>query len=382
MKKQLLSMTALVAVGLIAALAASSDAEAAKKKKKKPKAKAPKVTVGGYTTAGWTYADNGDLGGKNSGGLNAIWDSEIYFKIAGQMDNGVKLKAQVDMEGGIPNEAQNVDDAWLSLSGGFGELKLGATDGASTILARGQGGDWATSVYSIPFERANIVPAPSGFTAGGPGFSTYDGLGDGDNPKTTYITPVMNGFQAGASFMKDVGKGANDITSQTSTNTLGENWYTVGLKYSGKMGKSSLGLGLGAGSVTIPSLGDEKTFIMAGGNVENGPWKIGIAMMTFDDPTSAAAATSLDGQSWGAGIKYTSGAHKYSLATFHGKISADPTVAGDDESTTYMLAHNYAVSAGVTWMNALVVSDYDGEGTGATEDQKGMGVHSSVKFSF
>jgi hypothetical protein len=380
MKKQLLSVTALFAVGLIAALGASSDANAAKKKKSK--AKAPKVTVGGYTTAGWTYADNGDVGGKNSGGLNAIWDSEIAFKISGQMDNGVKLKAQVDMEGGIPNEGDNVDDAWLSLSGAFGELKLGETDGASTILVRGMGGDWATGVYSMPFERANITPTPSGFAASGPGFSTYGTLGDGDDPKTTYITPVMNGFQAGISFMKDVGKSANDIASQTSTSTNGENWYTVGLKYSGKMGKSAIGVGVGYGSVEVPSLGDTKSFIMAGGNVETGPWKVGLAMMTLDDPSSAAASASQDGNGFSAGIKYTAGAHKYSLTTFTGKISADPTVTGDDESTSYMLAHSYAISAGVTWYNALVVSDWDGEGTGATQDQSGMGVTSSVKFSF
>ena len=196
MKKQLLSMTALVAVGLIAALGASSDANAAKKKKK-PKAVAPKLTVGGYTTAGWTYANNGDVGGANTGGLNAIWDSEIAFKVAGKMDNGVSLKAQVDLEGGIPDETDGIDDAWLSLSGSFGELKLGETDGVQNTIARGQMGDWATGVYSMAFERANIVPAPPNFSSAGPGFSIRGTLNDGDDPKTTYITPVMNGFQAG-----------------------------------------------------------------------------------------------------------------------------------------------------------------------------------------
>jgi hypothetical protein len=382
MKKQLLSMTALVAVGLIAALAASSDAEAAKKKKKKPKAKAPKLTVAGYTTAGWTYADNGDTDGRNTGGLNAIWDSEIAFKVAGQMDNGVKLKAQVDMEGGIPNETDNVDDAWLSLSGAFGELIIGETDGAGIKVARGAMGDWATSQHSIPFQRANIVPAPSGFASQGPGFSIYDSLNDGDDPKTTYITPVMNGFQAGVSYMKDPGKGADSIAIQTSTNTVGENWYSIGMKYSGKMGKTKLEVAAAYTGLTIPSLGDDIVSIAAGGNVESGPWKVAIGFMTSDDPGKTSARTSQDGQSWSAGIKYTAGAHKYSLATFKGKIAGDPSQAGDDESTTYMLAHNYAVSAGVTWINALVVSDYDGEGTGATQDQKGMGVHSAVKFTF
>jgi len=381
MKKQLLSMTALVAVGLIAALGASSDANAAKKKKK-PKAKAPKVTVGGYTTAGWTYADNGDLGGNNTGGLNATWDSEIAFKITGQMDNGVKLKAAVDIEGGIPNETDNVDDAYLSFSGSFGELILGETEGANERVARGQMGDWAANVYSMPFERANIVPAPTGFAAQGPGFSIYDSLGDGDDPKTTYITPVMNGFQAGVSYMKDMNKGANSIAIQTSESANPENWHAVGIKYSGKMGKAKFGLGVAYTGAYFPTLKDSKSSVAAGGNVENGPWKVGLGFMTSDDPGSTSTYTSQDGTSWSAGIKYTAGSHKYSLTTFHGKIAGDPSAAGDDESQSYMLAHNYAVSAGVTWMNALVVSDYDGEGTGATQDQKGMGVHSSVKFSF
>jgi hypothetical protein len=282
MKKQLLSMTALVAVGLIAALGASSDANAAKKKKK-PKAVAPKVTVGGYTTAGWTYANNGDVGGANTGGLNAIWDSEIAFKVAGKMDNGVSLKAQVDMEGGIPNETDNVDDAWLSLSGSFGELKLGETDGVQSTIARGQMGDWATGVYSLSFERANIVPNPSGFANQGPGFGIYEALDDGDDPKTTYITPVMNGFQAGISYMKDVGKGANSITGQSSTGSA-ENWYSVAMKYTGKVGKSSIGLGLAHGAATYPVLGDEISFIMAGGNVANCRWKVAIVMFSTDDP--------------------------------------------------------------------------------------------------
>jgi len=371
MKKQLLSMTAIVAVGL---MGASGTALA--------KAKAPKISLGGYTTAGWTYADNGDVGDKNTGGLSNIWDSEVYFKISGKLDNGVKISAQMDMEGGAANEADNIDDAWLKFSGGFGELILGMSDSASMRIVTGNQGDWATGVYSMAFERANIVPAPTNFEGGGPGFAVRATLGDSDDPKTVYISPKMGGFQFGVSYMKDGGKGANDIVSQTSSSTNAEDHWTAGIKYDGKMGKMKLGVSAGYLVNTIPALGDEKSAVVAGLSVENGPWKVGLGMHSQDDPSSAAGSSSTDGQAWSAGVKYTSGAHKYSLTTFHGKIAGDPNVTGDDESTSWMLAHNYAVSAGVTWMNALVHSDYDGEGTGATQDHKGMGVHSSVKFSF
>jgi len=370
MKKQLLSVTAIVAVGM---LGLSGSALA--------KAQRPALSIGGYSAAGWTYADNGSAGDNNTGGLHAIWDAEIFFRVAGRLDNGVRLAARMDLEAGAADEGNYMDDTWLSMSGKFGQVILGMTDGAHARVAIGQIGDWAVGVYSMTFERGEMVPAPSGFAMTGPNGGLRASAGDTDDTKTTWISPTWGGFQFGLSYMRDVGAGNDTINAQTTGQATGEDWYSFGARWTGRMGSSRVGVGLGSVMVTEPSLNDESSAVMLGANLENGPWKVAVGLMAEDDPLTATGA-STDGQAWSAGVRYVRGAHRYSIALYHGKSSADPTVTGDDESTSWMLAHNYAVSQGVTWRNALTITEYDGEGTGAAEDHRGMGVHSSVNFSF
>ena len=64
------------------------------------KAKKPKLTVGGYQAAGWDYANNGDAGGQNTGGIHAVTDEEIHFKMSGKLANGVKVSGKIELEGG------------------------------------------------------------------------------------------------------------------------------------------------------------------------------------------------------------------------------------------------------------------------------------------
>ena len=122
MNKQLLSFTALVAVGLLGA----SGAAVAQKKMKASK---PTISVGGYMDQGVRFTDNADaIGGRDTGGFAAWQDSEIHFKIAGQLDNGIKIGGGWELEG--TSEDSFIDEARVWLRGGFGELRLGQDDGA------------------------------------------------------------------------------------------------------------------------------------------------------------------------------------------------------------------------------------------------------------
>ena len=93
MNKQLLTATALVAVGLLGA----SGAAVAQKKMKASK---PTISVGGYYNAGVRFTDNADsVGGRNTGGFSSFTDSEIHFKIKGMLDNGIKIGGGWELEG-------------------------------------------------------------------------------------------------------------------------------------------------------------------------------------------------------------------------------------------------------------------------------------------
>jgi hypothetical protein len=371
MKKQLLSATALVAVAL---MAASGSAVA--------KAKKPKLTVGGYQAAGFDLVNNGDVGGSNTGGLHQVNDGEIHFKLSGQLANGVKISGKVELEAGAgEGHGSNdiIDEDWIKFSSpSMGQLILGSTDSASMRLVTGQ--QWGTSLYNIPFERGELVPKPSGFYGAGPGFSTRATLGDSDDPKAIWISPVFNGLQFGLSYMRDGNKGPDNIKTQTQSSSDAENHWTTAVKYSGKFGKTKVGAAIGYLQNTIPSKGAEISAVVAGMTFQNGPLKLSWGLHKQDDPTVGAA--SKDGVSYEAGLRYTAGAQKFSIAGFHGEVKNTTTVTANDESDTLMLAHTYAVGPGVTWRNALSCTSWDGEGTGVTEDGSGCGLHTGVKVSF
>lgn len=367
MKKQLLSVTALAAVAL---MAASGSAVA--------KAKKPKLTVGGYQAAGFDFVNNGDAGGSNTGGLQQMNDGEIHFKLSGQLANGVKISGKVELEAGS-GDSGVIDEDWIKLSSpSMGQIILGSTDSASMRLVTGQ--QWGTSLYNIPFERGELVPAPSGFQNSGPGFSTRATLGDTDDPKVIWISPKFGGLQFGLSYMRDGNKGPDNVKTQTTTSTDAENHWTTAIKYSGKFGATKVGAAVGYLQNSIPSIGDEITAIVAGMTFENGPLKLSWGIHKQDDPT--VGALSSDGSSYEAGLRYTAGAQKFSIAAYHGEVKATTTVTAKDESDTLMIAHTYAVGPGVTWRNAFSCTEWDGEATGVAEDQTGCGAHTGVKISF
>jgi predicted porin len=343
------------------------------------KAKKPKLTVGGYQAAGFDLVNNGDAGGANTGGLHQVNDGEIHFKLSGQLANGVKISGKVELEAGSAEGADQVDEDWIKFSSpSMGQIILGSTDSASMRLVTGA--QWGTSLYNIPFERGELVPAPSSFYGSGPGFSTRATLGDSDDPKIIWISPVIGGLQFGLSYMRDGAKGPDDVKAQVAFSGDAENHWTTGVKYSGKFGKAKVVAAIGYLRNTIPAIGDEISAVVAGMTYETGPLKFSWGIHSQDDPTVGAG--SKDGTSYEAGLKYTAGANKFSIAGFHGAVKNDTTVAGDDESDTIMLAHTNAVGPGVTWRNALSCTDWDGEGTGVTEDQTGCGIHTGVKISF
>jgi hypothetical protein len=116
MNKQLLSFTALVAVGVLGA-SGTAVAQASK----------PTISIGGYMSQGVRFVDNADaVGGRDTGGFAAWQDSEIFFNIKGMLDNGISIGGGWEMEGtsedGVSPTSGFIDEARVWLRGGFGEL--------------------------------------------------------------------------------------------------------------------------------------------------------------------------------------------------------------------------------------------------------------------
>ncbi len=125
MKKYLYGTTALAAVAL-AAGPALAEAEPLH------------MELGGYFTNWFLYADpdhsanqadnarkRANVDGANRdtpGESTSIQNAEVYFKMRGELDNGLRIGGRIELEG--ESTGDQIDQAYLVLAGGFGEFRL------------------------------------------------------------------------------------------------------------------------------------------------------------------------------------------------------------------------------------------------------------------
>ena len=112
MRKLLLGTTALAAAATLSANVAVAD-----------------VSISGYYE--WKYQSTSSDITANDGTTFGS-DSEIAFKFSNKTDSGLTIGMTTELysDGGDTG----IDEASLSISGGFGKIVLGQNDGASTRL--------------------------------------------------------------------------------------------------------------------------------------------------------------------------------------------------------------------------------------------------------
>jgi outer membrane protein OmpU len=230
MKKQLLSVSALVAVGM---LLAPVTVHAAKKK-----TPSPTITLGGYTVQGIRHGDSIDgniSGAVDTGGFAQFGDSEIYFNLKAQLDNGIKISGTWQLEGDGNSVDGTMDEHHFTLSGSFGSIKLGQGDNVGQMMTTGVIGSFATQVgLTMSFDRAELVQAPTGYS--GIGNVQLD-QANTDAPKISYRTPRVGGLQLGVSWGRDI-TGPNGDAAQNQTANAGvEDMRVVAANFTQKNGR-------------------------------------------------------------------------------------------------------------------------------------------------
>ena len=179
MKKTLLAGSALIGAGLATSPAFAADGI--------------KLGIGGYFKEAYmvTFDDDGEgeLGNEHNtdGFFN---DAEVHFTGSTVLDNGLEVGARIELEG--ENDDDQIDEAWIWFSGGFGEVRIGSDDEAlanACIVPPGGTGNF--SAFSPNQWGANTLTSNSVCT----------GVDDsGDAQKLIYITPNFGGFQLTLSY--------------------------------------------------------------------------------------------------------------------------------------------------------------------------------------
>ena len=285
MKKVLFASTALVAFGG----AAVAD-----------------VALTGRAEMGIFDADAVSTGGVVTGtGTQFFTDIDVTFTMSGETDNGLTFGASVDLdEGGAVSAAtqNNADDggATIFVSGGFGTVTMGDTDGAL---------DWALT------EAGNV---------GNPG-----SIADDETSHAGYLGSYLDGGNDGQILRWDYTSGAFGVAvsleDDNGSNAAGSDvGYAVGFKYALDLSGTTVNFGLGyqkAAGVAVAPATDQASAIgvSVSANFANGL----SAGVTYTDMDNLPADSHV-----GIGIGYTTGA--FSVHANYGEFSGDTGFADVD----------------------------------------------------
>lgn len=223
MRKILLATTALaVALPLL-----STDVEANVKG-----AKTPALRMSGQSTFNY-FAFNQTIRepnrGKGGGHHMEVADTRINFEVFGKADawGGLEYSFLVGLTGDV-DQTQSVEESRLKFKGEWGTAILGNARGVDDFMAvgaydvMGATGGFAGNYTHVTNPTEGVI-------------TTVDLQGaPKDSTKATYVTPRVNGFQAGISFTPNQQhKGETKLFSHTSsTNTpFDKNQVGLGVNY-------------------------------------------------------------------------------------------------------------------------------------------------------
>lgn len=180
------------------------------------------VTVGGYYNAMVYSQDTDDIDARDIGIHN---DAEIIFKGKGELNNGMEVGFQVQLEAEGAGEGDHIDENYVYIKGGFGKIEVGAENNAA-------------------YKQQVAAPRPFGWKTYDNNFKTWGEISNFDKPlmdgidsdalKINYYSPKVNGFQFAYSMTPDTSD-KNGDTGLYDASGNGEA-TAYGIKYSGEIG--------------------------------------------------------------------------------------------------------------------------------------------------
>ena len=310
MRKLLLTSTALVAASSMINYTYAADVS----------------VTGGFE---WGYTDqNSEIAATNGDAFRV--DNEVVITFTNKTDTGLTITGRYDVDG----DAAVVDESSLSISGGFGTIRLGLDDGVEDAFGIGEG---------------DLVGEEQAFAVGSASILTQASeSGNTDDNKISYFTPAMGGFTAGVSFA-DSGPDEAASTDRTS----------MGAAYSMPFAGGSATVEYNQGSTEATAGGNSTDHVNYGVTVTMGAISGIVSTATREDGTSDEEAT-------GFALKYDMGGGMYVAGMFT-NADDDGQVAATGESESYKASVGeigYTVAPGLTAKVIYIDYDYNNGGNG------------------
>ncbi|MBT3916061.1 MAG: porin [Rhodospirillaceae bacterium] len=377
MKKSLYMTTALAAAGVLAL--GATDAVAAEKAKKMS------IANGGFFKSMIAFAQNdGSFESTTSGtsrthydAFNIVNDSEIYFKGNTKLDSGVRVDVIVQFETDAVKGGATIDESYVKLTGGFGDIRIGTTKAGSFVLKHSSPMPGAINLETPDSNLFVIRPAATSSVG------TASHIGGGDSMKIVYISPIFSGFRVGGSYTPS--NTATDAqpavggTAGTETQT-----YDAMVQYKTNMGSTKLGVDLGYWETHGAAASSLKAWRL-GANLGFGAITLGGGYKVVEDldtTTSLSGDPTNESKVYTAGVQYAAGGMKVGLGWVNEVKPMTAAIAGDDEGTKFALGGSFQLGTGVDFVGTLVHVDWDDEATTKGNNNDGWAVIGGIKVSF
>lgn len=354
------------------------------------------VKVGGYMEqfAAWASPDVEGIVSDDYDGIDSKQDSEVHFLPSITLDNGLKIGANIQLEGFQGGD--QIDESFLFIDGSFGRVLLGSENSAGYLMHYGAPDVTFLNVNSgsttafIPYSgtvtgrdgTGDIVDLTVGTDVfrGTLGATFIENGLNNDAQRFTYFTPRFAGFQFGLSYARDPRQDNNDQVNLDVENTDLNNITDFGANYVNSFGAFDIALsgrygiaflasdfedddGLVDDLETLTDVDENPQIWSAGLNLGYAGFTIG-GSFAEQNNFNPNAFRSADGTSYDAGVSYETGPWGFSLTYFKGQNRDDenfiPGVfAPDEELTQYLVGVNYDLAKGVALSGYGAYVDFD-----------------------
>lgn len=367
-KHKLLATTALVAAASM--VGGAAHAEAMKQA----------LSLGGFFNHSTHFANQDAHDGANRGNVSSRNNIEVFFNLAGELENGVKVGGRIELEGAAAGGSR-IDETWIDLSSGWGMIRAG-------YMQSGRYGDTGSlaapsAAYGVSsghthfwFDDGGTALADHRFIR--PLGSVYTDVGE-DQPTITYYTPRFNGFRLTGSYRYRIDD--SDTTGYgrvAKEDSEYNNALDGSIHYSGEIGGIGLAMMLGAGTASAPNDGgdcggDNYQTMNAGVKLSAQGFSVGGQVADVDDETRCGSGTAYQ-----AGAMYGQGPWAVSVTAINGSVEESPA-PGDAEYTAWSLGFGYTLGPGLKLVASYQDAEVDGEGDA---DNAGQAVMVGVNVGF
>lgn len=342
MKKVLLTGAALVAVATSPAMAEGL-----------------KLDLAGHAKVYGVYNNNDEAAATSLDELNIRKETEIHFTGETTLDSGLTVGAHVELDMDR-DDANSVEESYIYMSGGWGRVNVGEEDGVAYLLQVAA----PSADSNVDGLRQYISTYSANGTSGNTLRLDYDHVAPGSSQynKVTYMTPVFNGFQAGASYIPTMSDDANGVSAVNTDNDAADykDGIELAVRYEGAYEGVGVAFGAGYGKYDIESntggagnpTDDAKTW-NAGLDLDFAGFGFGVAYLDQDTEINTVET---DVTTMVAGGDYQMGAYKLGLSY----LNQETEVAGvETDIDRWTAGASYSYGPGMSFRGSVSMIDND-----------------------